>query len=247
MNTSVPQILFALMALVTCNPQLSTAFAQGNAFTYQGRFTDNGSAYTGNAEFQFTLWDAATGGNQMATTNPEDTLAAVTNGLFTVSLDFGSAAFDGADRWLEIKARTSIGVFTLLTPRQAVTASPYAMFALSGNEGPPGPVGPAGPQGPPGTTGASPFWLDDTNAFYLDGFVGIGKSDPATALDVNGTVSAANFLGNGAGLSGLNGSAITGGTITSAQLASGSVGATQLAPGASLANLAASGQSGVAS
>jgi hypothetical protein len=49
----------------------------------------------------------------------------VSNGLFTVTLDFGSE-FNGADRWLELAVRTNGGVaFTALTPRQAVMPTPY--------------------------------------------------------------------------------------------------------------------------
>ena len=36
-----------LLALSTFNPQLSTAFAQGTAFTYQGQLQNNGSPASG--------------------------------------------------------------------------------------------------------------------------------------------------------------------------------------------------------
>src|SRR5207249_536203 len=45
----------------------------------------------------------------------------------TVSLDFGANAFTGAGRFLEISARPTGGSFTLLTPRQQVTSTPYAI------------------------------------------------------------------------------------------------------------------------
>jgi trimeric autotransporter adhesin len=125
--------LFAFLALVflsTLNPQLST-FAQGTAFTYQGRLNTNGVAYTGAAEFQFTLWDAVSGGSAVATNNPASLVATVTDGLFTVTLDFGLNPFNGQPRFLDTEVRTVIGPFTTLTPRQPVTATPYALRALN--------------------------------------------------------------------------------------------------------------------
>src|SRR5262249_11817478 len=49
----------------------------------------------------------------------------VNGGLFTVQLDFGTA-FDGDERWLEI----TVGA-TTLTPRQEITATPYAQHCQS--------------------------------------------------------------------------------------------------------------------
>ena len=46
----------ALLALLsTLNLQLPTVFAQGTAFTYQGRVTDNGTNFTGTGQFEFAL------------------------------------------------------------------------------------------------------------------------------------------------------------------------------------------------
>ena len=49
------------------------------------------------------------------------------SGIFTVSLDFGADAFSGGNRFLEISARLSGGSFNLLTPRQQITSTPYAV------------------------------------------------------------------------------------------------------------------------
>ncbi|MDQ7029822.1 MAG: hypothetical protein Q9O62_08615 [Ardenticatenia bacterium] len=104
----------------------------GTAFTYQGRLTDGGSPANGAYDFQFKLYDAATGGSQVGSTVTKDDVA-VSDGLFTVDLDFGSGAFDGNARWLEIGVRPggSTGAYTTLSPRQALTATPYALFALA--------------------------------------------------------------------------------------------------------------------
>ena len=48
-----------------------------------------------------------------------------------MALDFGSQ-FPGANRWLEIGVRTNGGgAFGLLTPRQPVTPTPYAITSAS--------------------------------------------------------------------------------------------------------------------
>ena len=122
--------LVALVLLSTLNLQLST-FAQGTAFTYQGRFNTNSTPYTGAAEFQFTLWDALSGGSAVATNSPASVVATVADGLFTVALDFGSNPFNGQPRFLQIEARTAIGSFTTLSPRHPVTPTPYALRALN--------------------------------------------------------------------------------------------------------------------
>src|SRR5438874_8965658 len=105
----------------------ASAFAQTSSFTYQGRLTDGGTAANGKYDVQFALFDSLSGGTQVGSTQTLNTVA-VSNGVFTVSLDFGTTSFNGANRFLEISARPSGGgSFTLLTPRQPVTATPYAV------------------------------------------------------------------------------------------------------------------------
>jgi predicted regulator of Ras-like GTPase activity (Roadblock/LC7/MglB family) len=55
----------------------------------------------------------------------------VSNGLFTVVLDFGGEVFAGNARWLEIRVRdgASTGAYTALAPRQALTPAPVATYA----------------------------------------------------------------------------------------------------------------------
>jgi hypothetical protein len=108
----------------------AVALGQTSSFTYQGRLTDGGTAANGNYDLQFALWDSLSGGTQVGSTQTVNTVA-VSNGVFTVSLDFGANSFPGANRFLEIAARPTGGSFTLLTPRQPITSTPYAVRSLN--------------------------------------------------------------------------------------------------------------------
>ena len=255
------RLLFLLNLLL--NPLCVSATPLGTAFTYQGRLSDGGAPASGIYDLRFTIYDSTNNAGGIVASPLTNSAVAVSNGLFTVTLDFGEGVFDATDRWLEIGVRTngSVGAFTTLSPRQALMPVPMALYALTpaGPAGPQGPVGTTGPQGPQGATGsvgpqgpagamgpqgpsgptgpqgpagASPFSLARSNAFYLEGFVGIGTTNPAAALEVNGTVSAASFAGSGTGLTELNGGDIANTSITGAQLANASVGNAQLAANA---------------
>src|SRR3989440_1689423 len=109
---------------------------QTTAFTYQGRLTDGGAPANNNYDLQFTLWDAGVGGTQQPQPAPATltkTNVAVTGGVFSVLLDFGVSAFPGADRFLEVGVRPggSGGAFTVLSPRQQISSTPYALHTLN--------------------------------------------------------------------------------------------------------------------
>src|SRR6267378_3692320 len=115
-------LLFAVVLILNAN-----AFAQNTGFTYQGRLTNGGTAANGNYDLQFQLFDSPSGGAQVGSTQTLNVVA-VSAGIFTVTLDFGANAFPGANRFLDISARlTGAGAFTPLTPRQPITATPYAV------------------------------------------------------------------------------------------------------------------------
>src|SRR5438105_9768584 len=116
--------MFTVVLAILFSP--SSVVAQASSFTYQGRLTDGGTAANGNYDLQFALFDSLSGGTQVGSTQNVNTVA-VSNGVFTVSLDFGANAFTGASQFLEISARPTGGAFTLLTPRQQVTSTPYAI------------------------------------------------------------------------------------------------------------------------
>ena len=108
--------------------ELKPQAALTTAFTYQGRLTDGGSPANGRYDFRFSLHDAPSG-DPMGIVTADDVM--VTDGLFTARLDFGSV-FDGSQLYVEIGVRpaTETGTYTRLSPRQALTAAPYALYAL---------------------------------------------------------------------------------------------------------------------
>jgi len=123
--------LGASLALgVCCLVLASRAFGQGTAFTYQGRLNDGANPATGIYDFRFAIYDAASAGTLVA--GPlTNSATGVTNGLFTVTLDPGVGVFTGSARWLEIGVRTngSVNAYQALSPRQPLTAAPYAVTA----------------------------------------------------------------------------------------------------------------------
>jgi hypothetical protein len=121
-------LALALLALSALNSQLSSARAQGTAFTYQGHLVSGTNAANGNFDLTFELFAAAGGGSQTGATLTNLDVG-VTNGLFTVTTDFG-AVFNGAAYWLQIGVRTNGGgSFTALSPRQELTPTPYSITA----------------------------------------------------------------------------------------------------------------------
>lgn len=101
------------------------------SFTYQGELQDGDTPIDGVCDFQFSLWDALSSGTQIGSTQTNNAVS-VSNGRFTILLNnlnqFGSNPFSGDARWLQIAVRCPAGSggYTTLTPRQELTAAPYA-------------------------------------------------------------------------------------------------------------------------
>ena len=86
-------------------------------------------AANGSYDFEFRLYDAS--GTQVGTTNTL-TGVVVTNGVFTVELNFGASAFPGAARFLEIAVKKPADPsYTTLTPRQQIYSAPYSYQAAN--------------------------------------------------------------------------------------------------------------------
>lgn len=186
------QLVIAAACGVSLQLQQNVLLAQGTAFTYQGRVETAGMLADGLYDFQFTIYDSVTGGAVIA--GPiTNSAVLVCNGFFTTILDFGPGVFQGEACWLDIGVRTNgTGAFTILAPRQRLTSAPYAITAsrLSGL----------------------------LSATQLSGTI------PSTNL--SGTYSGAlvfsnpanSFSGDGAGLTRLNASQLTSGTVPDARL-----------------------------
>ncbi len=128
MKNKIKIILTALFIFMSA--QIAVR-AQTTAFTYQGRLTDSAMQTNGTYDLSFALYDAPTDGNQIGTSITRPAVN-VSNGIFTVSFDFGANAFPGADRYLQIAVkRPSDTNYTTLTPRQPFTSAPYAIRALN--------------------------------------------------------------------------------------------------------------------
>lgn len=134
MGGRATKFCFSLLILSGCFWSLAAfSWAQtplGTAFKYQGMLTNAGAPATGAFDLQFSLFDGSTAGTQVGSTLSVNDLA-VTNGVVNVDLDFGTGAFGGDARWLEIAVRpgASTGAYTTLSPRTQIQPTPYALHA----------------------------------------------------------------------------------------------------------------------
>jgi hypothetical protein len=173
------KIIVAALLLLSID-RSSTVIAQGTAFTYQGQLQGNGSLSSGTYNFQFSVYTNSSGGTAVAGPVTNSSVA-VTNGLFTVTMDFGAGIWNGQTNWLQIAVESNgAPAFTSLNPRQQVTPTPYAIFAEGANAA--------------GLTGTVP-------AASLTGVYGSG---------VSFTNPGNSFIGNGSGLTGVNATSLGG-------------------------------------
>jgi hypothetical protein len=225
----LPTGIWVWLALGTSPPAPAHSAPLGAEFTYQGRLDQNGTPMTGTATLRFSLWDAAgsgsppSGGTQVGASQTLSNVP-VDGGLFTVQLNganqFGPTAFAGDARWLQVEVCSgpACATSTVLSPRQPVTATPYARYS------------------------AGPWAKSGVNISYTGGHVGIGTALPQGPLEVasgtgsflrvdstygdlhfNGGVDGAFGLYNDSGSSGRT-EVIGGGVVRMAILNSGNVG-----------------------
>lgn len=113
----------------------STAQAQTpTVITYQGRLTDQNAPANGQYDLRFIVYTQDVGGAQQGSIATLDNVM-VTDGVFTVQLDFGGTApfTNSTGLFIETSIRpgASGGAYTILSPRQPLTATPYAFKAIN--------------------------------------------------------------------------------------------------------------------
>lgn len=190
-----PYISSILTALALLSGIRQSA-AQGTAFTFEGHLNDGGAPANGIYDIRASLWSAESGGSMLAGYETNSTVA-VSNGLFTVLIDFGAGVFTGTKDWLEIGVRTNGAAadFSALSPRQQLTPVPYAIFAEGANAA--GLSGTIPAAGLAGAYGGALNFNNPANTFAGNGAGLINVN--AAAL---GGLSASNFwqLGGNAGV-----------------------------------------------
>ena len=108
------------------------AVPQGDTFTYQGLLERSGLPLTAECDMEFTLYDAQYGGSMVGETIAQT--VPVTQSLFTAELDFGSLAFTGSERWLEVGVQCPSDASLTNLPRQRISAAPYALYSLNADK-----------------------------------------------------------------------------------------------------------------
>jgi hypothetical protein len=176
---------------------VATVSAQGTLFTYQGQLTTPTGPINGTFNMTFQLWTASTGGVQAGSTITTNGVVIVTNGLFTVYLDFGNQYSTGTSYWLQLGVETNGGgSFATLTPRQQLTPTPYAIFA------------------------------EGANAAGLTGTIPMGSLVGPYGGAVNLSNPANSFTGDGSGLTGVNATNLDGLTSSNFWQTTGNFGTT---------------------
>lgn len=180
-NTFLGKIIFVL--IVVCLA-VGANFAQTSILTYQGKLADSAIAANGPYDFTFKLYDTLSNGTQIGTDIVRDDVV-VTDGIFSVDLDFGAAAFaNGGVRFLQIEVRpgASSGTFTPLVPRQPVTSSPYSVKTINATT--------ADSLSPTCVSCVTDTNIDTVNAGKVTGV--LAQPNGGTGLSVSG--AAGNFL-----------------------------------------------------
>jgi hypothetical protein len=245
-------LLIAEAVLVGLLVRVAPLFAQGTAFTYQGRLNDGTNLANGSYDFLFKLSPDGTTNHFVGSPSTNEAVV-VNNGLFTTTINFGAGIFTGNTYWLAVEVRTNgDSTYTQLLPLQLITPTPYAIFAVTASNL----SGSVSATQLSGSISSANIGGIYSNALTFNHpsnrFTGIFKGDGSGLIAINasnlstGTVpdarlslnvpllgasqtfSGANaltnvgniFTGNGAGLTLLNASSLSIGTVPDSRLSS---------------------------
>ena len=122
-------LLLAGAAILSFTATSRSHAAVDPGFTYQGELRVSGVPIEGDHDFRFRLYEAETGGSAIGPTLTLDDVP-VSEGVFSVFLDFGAAPLASQPRFLEIDVRSSGSAsYQTLAPRTRLSTTPYAWAA----------------------------------------------------------------------------------------------------------------------
>ena len=161
-------MFLTIVVLAIVMASISTAEPMGTAFTYQGQLMDANYPASGLYDLEFNLYSDPNLNSAFVAGPIDFNDLEVIDGYFTVLLDFGNTVFYGDALWLEICVRPgdSEDRCTVLSPRQQVTPTPYALYAQN--------------------SGSDDDWMVSGNDMYSipSGKIGIGTPIPSSSLEV---------------------------------------------------------------
>lgn len=207
--------LASLIALASLT--VSRVFGQplDTAFVYQCELREANVLASGDFDLRFRLFGAETSGTQLGPTLCFNDLTIV-DGRITVELDFGNQ-FNGQKRYVEVLVRrdplagcAEDAGFEFLSPRQEITITPHAAFALTAANA---------------STATNATQLNGQSAaFYTtatnltSGLLPNARLGGSYTSIVNLTNASNLISGNGVGLTNLNGSNLASGTVNDSRL-----------------------------
>lgn len=169
------------------------ALAQSRWFTYQGQLRVSGTPVNGNVSMLARMYDAPEGGALLGQQGLG--FVPVSDGLFNVILntggEFGPAAFDSDQRWLEFVVNNQA-----LSPRQKLTAAPFAVSAFGLHMPAGAGVGKVLTSDANGfgswQAAGGPWQVNGSTVYYNAGAVGVGTSSvhPNFRAQLNGGTGA---------------------------------------------------------
>ena len=209
--------LRALLALILSAGAVGSALASSPALlTYQGRVKESGLPVTGVRTVDIFICPD----NSVLTASCVDTGAqqvSVTNGLFRTTFTAVGVAWESGQRYLELHVNTSD-----FSPRELMSAAPYAVYASSAATLIPNPGDPSVFIASSVVLSNGGFSVGGSTFVVSGGNVGVGTPNPGSALEVSGNLTLSgvgHVRAAGGGSVPVVGSCGSGATITGSDVA----------------------------